>query len=128
MKKMMFALFTLVLVIAFNGTTVSAAEIIDSEKVNLNAATTANISPAYLNGVAYKEYTLTVNTNYSGSSYFYIDFGDGTNKKGYGSYSKKFTKSWSTNSSKIFTTSAQVTNSTYGPSPWFYGKAEITYR
>ncbi|MBC5637041.1 hypothetical protein H8S33_09510 [Ornithinibacillus sp. BX22] len=131
MKKMLLvSLLALGLVFMFNDVEISAAEMIDPnlDPDLIQVQTTVNLSPANFDGIAYKEYTLTVNTNYSGSSYFKIDFGNGTKKEGYGSYSKKFTNIWRTNSYRVYTTSAQASNVDYGPSPWFYGTARIAYK
>ena len=87
------------------------------------------LSPKNLSGKTHTYYTMTVSTNVNGVASFSFDPGiSGQNvRTANGSVSRDFSQMWTTNSLTTFTTGGKVTTMDYGPAPWVYGKAVISY-
>lgn len=101
----------------------------ENDGIGVRQATRATLSPADLSGRTNTYYSLTVYSNVGGSVSFTFDPGIAGQqaRRENGSGSRRFSQEWTTNSLKVFTTSARVISPAYGPSPWVYGKATIRY-
>lgn len=133
MKKIILtSLISFGLLLGFGGLNTEASvttdNVLESDEISTQAATTATLSPKNLSGRTNTWYTLTVRTNQSGSVSFTFNPGiSGVKAKTYnGSVSRNFSQEWTTKNISTFTTSARVISQDYGPSPWVYGKAVIS--
>ena len=134
LKKTLFSLLiSFGLLLAFSGldteASVTSANVLEGEGVGIQAATTASLTPADLSGRTNTWYTLTVKTNQTTSvSYTFNPGIDGLKARTEpGTISRNFSQQWETTHIKTFNTSARVLSQEYGPSPWVYGKAVISY-
>ncbi|CDO04673.1 hypothetical protein OPHB3_2153 [Oceanobacillus picturae] len=127
MKKILLAsLFTFTLLLCFAGVQTFAEDTKETEKIDIQSAVRAYV-PGVVYGTHYVPKTVTVRSSHGGSNHFTFRPGDGKEYSGYEGTSRSFTHTYKNNTYKEYTISARVTNMEYGPSPWAYGTARISY-
>ncbi|WP_047980506.1 hypothetical protein [Ornithinibacillus contaminans] len=133
MKKILFTLLCATGFVLFYGTITFASESeLDStsskKEVSIQAGVEAYLSPSKLSTSHLTWETIRVGTNVGGVSTFYFNPGDGSSIKSGNAVSRRdFSHRWSVRTLTTFTTSGRAISEEYGPSPWFYGTATVTY-